>query len=74
LCLSRETDEHVFDTPYIKKGRINEVLQRYLHGYSDGFPNTYEYVVCGGRDVVTSIVDFLLDHNVLKDRIYFEKF
>jgi CDP-4-dehydro-6-deoxyglucose reductase len=74
LCLTRENDETVFEKPYIKKGRVQEVLTRFMHGHQNSFPNEYEYAICGSREMVTNVNEFLLTKNVEKQRIYFEKF
>jgi Na+-transporting NADH:ubiquinone oxidoreductase subunit NqrF len=74
LCLTRESNEDAFEKPYIKKGRVHEVLTRFLHGYSDAFPNEYEYAICGSREMVTTVNEFLHTKHVEKPRIYFEKF
>jgi NAD(P)H-flavin reductase len=74
LCLTRELNEFLFEQPHIKKGRINEVLTRFMHGHSDAFPSEYEYLICGSREMVTSTLEFLLSKKIRKERIYFEKF
>jgi len=71
LCLTRETDESLFEKAYVKKGRVTEVLQQF---HPDQFPINYEYHVCGGREMVSTTVEFLKEKGIPKEYLYFEKF
>jgi len=74
MCLSKETDEEILKKANFKKGRINEVLVRYFEVSNGDLSNEYEYYICGGREVVAWMHQFLLDKNVEKENIILEKF
>ncbi len=71
LCFSREADESVFKDGYCKPGRVTSVLLSY---FEDKLPEDYEYYICGGREVVSSLQEFLLEKNIPKENIIAEKF
>lgn len=74
ICLSRETNDETFKTPYIKRGRMNEVMTAYFEATNKNLSNDYEYYICGGRDVVEQTYQFLLGKGVEKQNIILEKF
>ncbi len=69
ICLSRE--ENLDKIPqenqiYFKLGRVTTVL--------DQFNNQFDYYLCGSREVVDGLNQFLLEKSVAKENIFFEKF
>lgn len=80
ICLSRE--EHIESLgPHFASGRVNTVVTRFLGIQDDqevnqetGIVNRYDYYICGGRDVVESVKQFVYGLGVLRDQVYFEKF
>jgi NAD(P)H-flavin reductase len=74
ICLSRETDERVFENTHVKRGRMNDVMMAYFEAKDTDLSNDYEYYVCGGREVVEQTHQFLLNKNIEKENIVMEKF
>ncbi len=72
ICLSREQtlQSHTFS----KQGRNTSVLLSYFEAHHINLPSEYEYYVCGGREVVTEIQQFLIEKNIEKANIIAEKF
>ena len=66
VCLSREKD--VDDTSCIL-GRVTDGLTNLTSNFSN-----FDYYLCGGKEMVESLRSFLLEHNVPKEQVYFEKF
>lgn len=74
LCLTRETETGHFEKGHIQKGRIHEVLKEYYASKQGKLPKDIEYYVCGSREMVTSLQQFLVDNEVEKSNIIVEKF
>ena len=61
------------DQKYFELGHVNSCLEKL-------FPNPYflvtnfDFYLCGGRNIVESLKQFLLAKNILQENIYFEKF
>lgn len=70
LCLSRE--ETINDARCIK-GRITHGLKN-LTSHLNLPASSFDYYLCGGKEVVESLRSFLLEHHVPKEQVYFEKF
>ena len=76
ICLSREQNLDIVpkeDQKYFELGHVNSCLEKL-------FPNPYflvtnfDFYLCGGRNIVESLKQFLLAKNILQENIYFEKF
>ena len=68
ICLSREQNLNIIpenDRKYFKLGHVDS--------YSPLLA-TADYYLCGGRQIVESLKQFLVTKNVPKKNIYFEKF
>jgi len=69
LCFSQEknligiSEEN---RKYFKLGRINNALEQ--------IDNRFDYYICGSRQVVTGLNQFLLEKGIDPQNIYFEKF
>lgn len=74
ICLTREEDATVFDSPNFKNGRVQNVLERFLEVEDKNFPNEYDYNVCGGREMVSEVTAYLNTKGVLREHVFFEKF
>jgi len=72
ICLSRETsldqiaDE---DKKYYHLGRIPTTLDKYWDEIKDG-----DFYICGNREVVEDLKNYLLEKQIDKSKIHFEKF
>jgi len=81
ICLSRE-EESIESMPNAQKGRINAHLLTHLDLVKSEIVshentrhiNEYDYYICGGRDVVESVRQFVGGLGVIRENIYFEKF
>lgn len=80
ICLSREED--VSGILCAKKGRINTHVLDYV-GIKDAqahdstttyLANEHDYYICGGRNVVEAVRQFVIGLGVLRENVYFEKF
>ena len=73
ICLSREQN---FDKiPEAEKtlfhlGRITSVWEKFVTQSN----NNFDYYICGSREVVESLNEYLLTKNIIKGNIFFEKF
>lgn len=81
ICLSREKDLVGLDSRYFMLGHINDGLMRSFEVILGSDPlkgptllNSYQYYICGGRDMVSSMVTFLQEQGIKKENIFFEKF
>ncbi|OGK19921.1 hypothetical protein A3C23_04445 [Candidatus Roizmanbacteria bacterium RIFCSPHIGHO2_02_FULL_37_13b] len=79
VCLSRETDFSDLP-PYYLSGRVNSNLIEFLHGDKERLvvdaekAKQFDYYICGGREVVESLRQFVAGLGVPKEQIYFERF
>jgi Na+-transporting NADH:ubiquinone oxidoreductase subunit F len=80
ICLSREKDLAGLDPHYFMSGHINDGLQQLMSNFpalpaGRQFPiSNFEYYICGSREVVSSMVEFLQKQKIAKENIFFEKF
>jgi len=77
ICLSREENLEGLDKRYFMLGHINDDLLAFLSQLritNYELLNDLEYYVCGGRDMVSSMVNFLKQQGINKENIFFEKF
>lgn len=68
ICFSREEN---LNGQFFINGRVNFGLERVI-----GKENykKFEFYLCGGREVVESLKNYLLEASVSKEKIFFEKF
>jgi NAD(P)H-flavin reductase len=69
ICLSREDNLNkvpVEDKKYFKIGRVNTTLEEYN--------NQSDYYLCGSREVVDGLNQYLSEKGIAKENIFFEKF
>lgn len=68
ICLSREQNLNMIpeiDKKYFELGHVDSYCPILV---------TADYYLCGGRQIVESLKQFLLNKNISSDNIYFEKF
>ena len=76
ICLSREENLDIIpenDKKYFLLGHINNGLQRIIENCKLKIEN-FDYYICGNREVVEDMKKFLLEKQIDKSKIYFEKF
>lgn len=74
ICLSREKDLSMIpeeDRKYFSIGRITQAVDLQAT-YEDIIHN--DYYVCGGREVVESLRQYLYTKHIAKEAVHFEKF
>lgn len=71
ICLSQEKEINL-DKNYFHLGRVNDGLINYFKDKHQF--NNFEYYICGSRDITESLKNFLINLNIKKDQIFFEKF
>lgn len=74
ICLSREADLEAIpeaDRVYFSTGRIGECLEGIL---KDQPQKALEYYICGRREVVESMREFLYSLHVDKESVFFERY
>lgn len=81
ICLSGAETLAALDSAWFARGRINPILLQFLGVQTEEqarmhclLLNQFDYYICGGRDVVESVRQFVLNLGVNKEQIYFEKF
>ncbi len=82
ICFSREENLSSFDSESFGKGRINGHFMELLGITGENSTTTtsnqivhaFDYYICGGRDVVESLRQFVHGLGVEKTHIFFEKF
>ncbi|HLC94818.1 MAG TPA: FAD-dependent oxidoreductase [Patescibacteria group bacterium] len=81
ICLSRESSFERLDPIYMKMGRVNQHLLDYVDACAREtnrlkaeIINTFEYYLCGGREVIPSFITFLEGIGVLRENIFCERF
>ncbi len=73
-CLSQENNVEQLPSDLKKTiflGRTTNALINKIKNFNN---ENYEYYICGSRDVVQSIYDFLLNSGINKKSIFFEKY
>lgn len=69
ICLSREQNLNMIpesDKKYFELGHVDNCLIRQIENS--------DYYLCGGRNIVESLKQFLLGKNIQRENIHFEKF
>lgn len=73
VCLSRETDLSMIPQERRHRFELGRVTKVWAAEHTHDFLND-DYYVCGGREVVDSLKQFLLDAGIPKQQVHFEKF
>lgn len=73
FCLSREESLDGLDAEHISMGRIPHVLDAHA-AQSHEDRNSFEYYVCGSKEIVTSLKEHLAEKGVAREMIFSEMF
>ena len=74
ICLSRERELSVIpesDRGYFSLGHVNEAAEKLIRSST---PNSLEYYLCSGREIVESLRDYLYKQNIDKNLVVFERY
>lgn len=71
ICLSQEKKID-FEKKYFYLGRVNVGLINYFKDKSQ--LSNFEYYLCGSREIIENLKNFLINLNINKNQIFFEKF
>jgi ferredoxin-NADP reductase len=74
ICLSKETSLDKIDPAgrsYFRPGHINDAVKELVGSPSH---NGLEFYICGRREVVESLREFLYSHNIDRSLIFFERY
>lgn len=71
ICLSQEKKINL-DKNFFYFGRVNNGLINYFKDQNQ--LNNFEYYICGSREITESLKKFLINLNINKEKIFFEKF
>jgi len=77
ICLSREQNLDMIpeiDKKFFELGRVDSCFEKQLNNLTIKQLNNFDFYLCGGRQIVESLRQFLVAKNVPKENIYFEKF
>jgi len=81
ICLSREESldaVKVEDQQFFDRGHVDSVCRNFFQQYNnvtiEQFINNFEFYLCGNREVVESLKQYLLNLGVEQENIIFEKF
>ena len=69
ICLSREQNLDMIpktDRKYFGLGHVDQCLEKQL--------TNFDFYLCGRREIIESLRQFLIKKDVLRENIYFEKF
>ena len=77
ICLSREENLDMIpeeDKKYFDYGHVDSCFEKQFNNLTIEQLNKNEFYLCGGRNVVESLRQFLLVKSVPRENIFFEKF
>jgi ferredoxin-NADP reductase len=74
ICLSKETSLSPVKSDFFSLGHVDYVFEKELYPKIKETIFDFEFYLCGGRVVVESIRQFLLQKNIPQSSIFFEKF
>jgi Na+-transporting NADH:ubiquinone oxidoreductase subunit F len=74
ICLSKETSLSPVESDFFSLGHVDYVFEKELYPKIKETIFDFEFYLCGGRGVVESLRQFLLQKNILQSSIFFEKF
>ena len=76
ICLSREQNLDMIpkdDMKYFELGHVNSCFEK-LHPTNYTLRTNFDFYLCGGRNIVESLKQFLLGKDIQRENIHFEKF
>ena len=71
VCLSREEALDGLDPAHMRLGRVNVSCDAFLSGKD---PSEYEYYICGGKEAVEGMKQYVLEKGVPLPQVFAEKF
>ena len=74
ICLSKETSLSPVESDFFSLGHVDYVFEKELFPKIKEIIFDFEFYLCGGRGVVESLRQFLLQKNIPQSAIFFEKF
>jgi len=74
ICLSKETSLSKVESDFFSLGHVDYVFEKELYPKIKETIFDFEFYLCGGRGVVESLRQFLLQKNIPQSAIFFEKF
>jgi ferredoxin-NADP reductase len=74
ICLSKETSLSKVESDFFSLGHVDYVFEKELFPKIKKTIFDFEFYLCGGRVVVESLRQFLLQKNIPQSAIFFEKF
>jgi len=77
ICLSREQNLDMIlgeEKKFFELGHIDSCFEKQFDNLTIEQLNNFDFYLCGGRNIVESLRQFLLGKNVSQENIYFEKF
>ena len=74
ICLSKETSLSKVESDFFSLGHVDYVFEKELFPKIKEIIFDFEFYLCGGRGVVESLRQFLLQKNIPQSAIFFEKF
>ncbi|MDP2927041.1 MAG: FAD-binding oxidoreductase [bacterium] len=76
ICLDQEENFLGLDVDRFRRGRVDQAFQGFVKEkrIKTDQLNDFEYYLCGAREIVESLNQFLQDLGVKKENIFFDKF
>ncbi|MBI4359037.1 MAG: hypothetical protein HY577_00375 [Candidatus Nealsonbacteria bacterium] len=76
ICLDQEENFLGLDVERFRRGRVDQVFRSFIKEkrLKPDQLNGFEYYLCGAREIVESLNQFLQDLSVNKENIFFDKF
>jgi len=74
ICLSKEENLNPVESRFFSLGHVDYVFEKELYPKIKDKIAEFEFYLCGGRGVVESLRQFLLQKNIPQSSIFFEKF
>jgi ferredoxin-NADP reductase len=74
ICLSKETSLSSVESDFFSLGHVDYVFEKELFPKIRETIFDFEFYLCGGRGVVESLRQFLIQKNIPQSVIFFEKF
>jgi len=74
ICLSREKDLKDLDQLFFALGHVDSVFEKELYSQIKDSLFNFDFYLCGSREVVESLRNYLIKKNIPSSNIFFEKF
>lgn len=74
ICLSREQNLEAIEPQnrrFFVLGHVNDALQPLFTSQPQ---DSLEFYICGRREMIESLREYLYNHNIDKDRVFFERY